>query len=123
MSQVSKNAWDAAQEADYATSIPIDVAKAAIHHSRGRSDPALERIVTIAPHDLRSLNEDEEYVVYKIRDTGAVMYHERGPLSMPIGRVQEVVDHVVRETDYIVTNVSNEEYYSLDPDEDTGDDE
>lgn len=106
----SKDAWDVARETDYATSIPIDVADAAIRYGNQAHEP-LQRICTMAPVNGNAIDEDETYTVYRVKDHGAVMYHDRGPLALPIGRVKEVVDAVVEETGYIVTDFFDDAYY------------
>jgi hypothetical protein len=109
----SKEAWDAARETDHATSIPIDVGDAAIHYKTTAHD-SLQTICTIAPVCNDKLVVDGKYTVYRVKKNGAVMHHERGPLAIPVGRVQEVVDYVVENTDYVVTSINDEEYYSRD---------
>jgi hypothetical protein len=108
MTDESFAAWQVATDCEDVVSIPMDVSDAAYH---GRYSN--EHIATLAPIGGNTIDRSQRWTVYLICDTGAIvrLANDRGALAAPVGRIETMIDTVCTETDYVVTNVGDTEYY------------
>lgn len=103
MTRPTMKVYHLLKDHQHASSIPIDVAKGAVHHQGGNGP--LESLVYLKTVDGNELDKSSQIVGYQVRDTGAVLLpkNERGAWACPIGRLEDVVNEIVENTGYIIT--------------------
>lgn len=90
-------------DSNHANSVPIDVADAAVSFSNANHNPYQE-IAKLQTVDGNAVNPDSTARMYRVKDTGAVLLckNRKAAFAFPAGRVDEVINTVCENTDYIV---------------------
>lgn len=112
MTDCAYDAWQIATACENAWNLPLSLMDALLEHEY-TNHVDVEHVATIAPVDGNRIVEDEVMDVTQVGENGAILHDERGAVAMSVGHVQDVVDEVVQETDYIVIEVSDNEHYTV----------